>query len=66
MFSLFTLSDKSSGTEMTAAFLIFDLSIYHASWLQILAFTVPYLITVHILRPRKPLIKDEQRAHVPR
>ncbi len=32
-----------------AMYLIFGLNIYHASWLQILAFTLPYLLSSHMV-----------------
>ena len=32
-----------------AAYLILNMSIYHASWLQILAFTVPYIVSLHMM-----------------
>lgn len=51
-----------------AAYLIFDLSIYHASWLQILVYTVPYILTLHMLMDyfytgtRQPLFSEIYEA----
>ncbi len=47
-----------------AAYLILNMSIYHASWVQILAFTVPYIVTLHIMMDhfyrgtRQPLFSE--------
>lgn len=32
-----------------ASYLILGLNVYHASWIQIFAFTVPYIITLHLM-----------------
>lgn len=47
-----------------AAYLILNMSVYHASWLQILAFTVPYILTLHMMMDhfyrgtRQPLFSE--------
>lgn len=51
-----------------AAYLIFDLSIYHASWQQIVLYTVPYIVTLHIMMDyfytgtRQPLFSEIYEA----
>jgi cellulose synthase (UDP-forming) len=32
-----------------ASYLIFGLNVYHASWLQILAFTLPYVLSIYVV-----------------
>ena len=47
-----------------AAYLILNMSVYHASWIQILAFTAPYIVTLHVMMDhfyrgtRQPLFSE--------
>jgi hypothetical protein len=47
-----------------AAYLILNMSVYHASWIQILSFTVPYIVTLHLMMDhfyrgtRQPLFSE--------
>lgn len=47
-----------------AAYLLLNMSVYHASWVQILAFTAPYIVSLHLMMDhfyrgtRQPLFSE--------